>query len=183
MSISTQFYSSTQFFMKNCFNIYRSRTSYNALPLAPSNFAYPLRNWEEATGKTGLPAVGFKLSQLAQRLQQCYRLTTDGKFAEAVVKFRQLLLSVPLLVVNSKQEVFFTLRTSFQHLGGRGPTIGRNLSRIFGRPIAGNSAQRASERISRRCEAKSRNGRLFHALSSAANASDFDAENGRQFEL
>jgi len=83
----------------------RARTSYNAVPLAPSNFGYPLRNWEDATGKSGLPAVGIKLSQLAQRLQQCYRLTTDGKFADAVIKFRHLLLSVPLLVVNSKQEV------------------------------------------------------------------------------
>ncbi len=53
----------------------------------------------------GLPAVGIRLETLASRLQLCYQLTTGGKFGDALEKFRQLLLSVPLLVVDSKQEI------------------------------------------------------------------------------
>ncbi len=34
-----------------------------------------------------------------------YRLTTNGKFQEAVEKFRSILLSVPLLVVESRQDI------------------------------------------------------------------------------
>ena len=37
--------------------------------------------------------------------QVCYQLTTAGKFNEAVDRFRSLLLSVPLLVVDNKEEV------------------------------------------------------------------------------
>uniref|UniRef100_A0A914ZVK8 Coatomer subunit alpha n=1 Tax=Parascaris univalens TaxID=6257 RepID=A0A914ZVK8_PARUN len=82
-----------------------SRTAFEGLPSAGSNFAYPLRNWQESSGKNGLPALGLHLGDLANRLQTCYHLTTSGKFAEAIEKLRQLLLSVPLLVVESKQEV------------------------------------------------------------------------------
>jgi coatomer subunit alpha len=49
--------------------------------------------------------ISLQLSDLAQRLQVCYQLTTSGKFGDAIVRFRQLLLAVPLLVVDSKQEV------------------------------------------------------------------------------
>ena len=38
-------------------------------------------------------------------LQACYQLTTAGKFSEAVERFRAILLSVPLLAVNTKQEI------------------------------------------------------------------------------
>jgi coatomer subunit alpha len=38
-------------------------------------------------------------------LQVCYQMTTGGKFQEAVEKLRSLLLSIPLLVVDSRQEV------------------------------------------------------------------------------
>ena len=64
-----------------------------------------LRNWQEASLKNGLPALGLHLSDLANRLQGCYHLTTAGKFTEAISKLRQLLLAVPLLVVDTKQEV------------------------------------------------------------------------------
>ena len=49
--------------------------------------------------------VGLKLSDLVQRLQVAYQLTTQGKFADAIEKFRVILLSVPLLVVDNKQEI------------------------------------------------------------------------------
>ncbi|VDM97379.1 unnamed protein product [Thelazia callipaeda] len=83
----------------------RSRVAYECLPSAGSNFVYLLRNWQDASGRTGLPAVGLHLGDLAARLQNCYQLTTSGKFGEAVEKLRQLLLSVPLLIVDSKQEM------------------------------------------------------------------------------
>ncbi|NXL40018.1 COPA protein, partial [Glaucidium brasilianum] len=83
----------------------RGRTTYQALPSLPTMYGYPHRNWKEAGLKNALPAVGLKLNDLIQRLQLCYQLTTAGKFEEAVEKFRSILLSVPLLVVDNKQEI------------------------------------------------------------------------------
>lgn len=84
----------------------RSRTTFTALPSLPSMFAYPLRNWRDAhSPKLFYPAVGLKLEELGLRLQLAYRLTTNGKFQEAVEKFRSILLSVPLLVVESRQDI------------------------------------------------------------------------------
>ncbi|GCC41723.1 hypothetical protein chiPu_0025899, partial [Chiloscyllium punctatum] len=83
----------------------RGRSVYQALPCLPTMYGYPQRNWKEAGLKSGLPAVGLKLSDLIQRLQVCYQLTTAGKFEEAVERFRLILLSIPLLVVDNKQEI------------------------------------------------------------------------------
>ena len=52
-----------------------------------------------------MPAVGLKLQTLVQQLQAAYQMTTTGKFNDAIDKFRSILLSVPLLVVESKQEI------------------------------------------------------------------------------
>ncbi|CAF1023866.1 unnamed protein product [Didymodactylos carnosus] len=83
----------------------RAKTAYTALPSLPSIFAYPLRNWRDATVKNYLPSIGVKLEELVSRLQLAYRLTTNGKFSEAVEKFRSILLSVPLLIVDTRQDV------------------------------------------------------------------------------
>ncbi|XP_052228436.1 coatomer subunit alpha-like [Dreissena polymorpha] len=83
----------------------RSRTCHQGLPSLPPLFGHPHRNWKEAGGRSGVPAVGLKLNNLVQQLQVAYNLTTAGKFAEAAEKFRTLLLSVPLLVVDTKQEI------------------------------------------------------------------------------
>lgn len=83
----------------------RGRTCYPALPSELPLLGYPHRNWKEAGAKGGVPAVGMKLSDLIQRLQVAYQLTTQGKFQEAVDRFRSILLSVPLLVVDSKQDI------------------------------------------------------------------------------
>lgn len=88
----------------------RSRTSYACLPNIPSLYGYPQRNWKDtnwkdAASKTGLPAVGLHLAELVQRLQVCYQLTTNGKFAKAIEKLQSILLSVPLLVVDTKQDI------------------------------------------------------------------------------
>merc|ERR1711899_495636 len=85
-------------------NYARSRTSFPALPLLPSLTGYPQSNWKEAGPKQGLPACGLKLNDLVQRLQSCYQLTTSGKFGDAIDKLRAILLSIPLLVVDSKQD-------------------------------------------------------------------------------
>ena len=85
-------------------NYARSRTSFPALPLLPSLTGYPQSNWKEAGPKNGLPAVGLKLNELVQRLQICYKLTSSGKFKEAIENFRSILLSIPLLVVDTKAD-------------------------------------------------------------------------------
>uniref|UniRef100_A0A0N5AHK6 Coatomer subunit alpha n=1 Tax=Syphacia muris TaxID=451379 RepID=A0A0N5AHK6_9BILA len=82
----------------------QSKTAFEGIPSAGTNFAYLFRNWQESSLKTGLPAIGLHLGDLANRLQTCYHLTTAGKFSEAIAKLRQILLAVPLLVVDSKQE-------------------------------------------------------------------------------
>lgn len=83
----------------------RSRTALPAGPSLPSIYGYPHRNWQEAKAKGGLPANGMKLNTLLQRLQTAYQLTTGGKFQEAIGKFHSILLSITLLVVDSKQEI------------------------------------------------------------------------------
>ena len=60
---------------------------------------------KEAGARGGVAAVGLKLNDLVQRLQTAYQLTTQGKFGDAADRFQQILLSVPLLVVDNKQEI------------------------------------------------------------------------------
>ncbi|XP_059167634.1 coatomer subunit alpha-like [Physella acuta] len=83
----------------------RSRTCFIGLPTVTPLFGYPHRNWKDAGPRSGVPAVGLKLAALVQQLQVAYQLTTAGKFGDAIDKFRSILLSVPLLVVDSKQEI------------------------------------------------------------------------------
>jgi len=83
----------------------RGKSAYQPLPSVGPTFVYPLRNFKDGAGKTGLPAVGLKLNDLANRLQLCYQMTTTGKFQEAVEKFRNLLLNIPLLMVDNKSEL------------------------------------------------------------------------------
>eukprot|EP00794_Sanderia_malayensis_P012655 gene12655-13955_t len=83
----------------------RSRTALPGLPSTPDLFGYPHRNWKEAGAKHGLPAVGVKLNDLVQRLQVAYQFTTQGKFQDAVLKFHNILLSITLLAVETKQDI------------------------------------------------------------------------------
>uniref|UniRef100_A0A8C1XBG9 Coatomer protein complex, subunit alpha n=1 Tax=Cyprinus carpio TaxID=7962 RepID=A0A8C1XBG9_CYPCA len=76
-----------------------------AVWVARNRFAVLDRMHSDSGVKGGLPAVGLRLSDLISRLQQCYQLTTAGRFEEAVDRFRAVLLSVPLLVVDNKQEI------------------------------------------------------------------------------
>jgi coatomer protein complex subunit alpha (xenin) len=83
----------------------RSRTCFISLPNLTPIFSYPLRNFKEQPQSKALPAIGLKFSDLTQRLQSAYSMTTNGKFLEAIEQFRSILLSIPLLVVDSKQEI------------------------------------------------------------------------------
>lgn len=51
-----------------------------------------------------LPAVPLRLEHLISRLQTAYQLTTKAKFADAVERFRCIMLSVPLLLVENNTE-------------------------------------------------------------------------------
>ncbi|GAB6033480.1 hypothetical protein CHUAL_013365 [Chamberlinius hualienensis] len=83
----------------------RSRSGYRPFPEFPTVFSYIQRNWKDAGVKTGLPGIGMRVNDLLQRLQMGYQLTTGGKFSEAIERFRLILLSIPLLIVDSRQEI------------------------------------------------------------------------------
>ncbi len=83
----------------------RSRSFITALPSLTSLPTYPLRNPKEPNTQKQLPAIGLKLSDLVQRLQQAYQFTTNGKFQDSIDAMRAILLSVPLLCLDTKQEV------------------------------------------------------------------------------
>ncbi|XP_014253737.1 coatomer subunit alpha [Cimex lectularius] len=82
-----------------------SRTSYTPLPSLPSIYAHPHRNWKEAGAKNGHPALWIKLDELVAQLLTCYQLTSNGKFVDAIKEFRNLLLSILFLIVDTKQQI------------------------------------------------------------------------------
>lgn len=82
-----------------------SRTSFSALPNLSALSGYPQRNWKETNAKKSNPTIGVRLNDLVQRLQVCYQLTTGGKFTEAIQKLQSILMSIPLLVVENRQEI------------------------------------------------------------------------------
>lgn len=57
------------------------------------------------TDSTLLSSTAIKLNDLVTQLQQCYQLTTSGKFTEAVERLQKLVRLVPLLHVDTKQEM------------------------------------------------------------------------------
>ena len=87
-------------------NIYSGgRTSFVAMPGLPPLFSHPHRNFREAGQRAGLPQISIKLADLVSSLQDAYKLISVGKFQEAINKFRKIMLSVPLLVVDTKQQI------------------------------------------------------------------------------
>ncbi|XP_045455561.1 coatomer subunit alpha [Melitaea cinxia] len=83
----------------------RARIQFGALPLIAPLAAHLHRNWKEASGKELLPVVTVKLSSLVAQLQACYQLTTSGKFSEAVTRLKSLARLVPLLQLETRQEL------------------------------------------------------------------------------
>lgn len=73
--------------------------------MCPSLYNYPHRNWKDAGPKGGLPSATVKLIDLVNILHNAYQLTTGGKFVEAIEKLQSILLSLTLLIVDTKQEV------------------------------------------------------------------------------
>ncbi|CAG5014072.1 unnamed protein product [Parnassius apollo] len=82
-----------------------ARMMFGALPSLPPLCAALHRNWKEASGPDLLPVLTTKLNDLVTQLQQCYQLTTAGKFTEAIEKLQHVAQSVPLLQVEGKQEL------------------------------------------------------------------------------
>uniref|UniRef100_A0A2A4JVE5 Coatomer subunit alpha n=1 Tax=Heliothis virescens TaxID=7102 RepID=A0A2A4JVE5_HELVI len=83
----------------------RARLTFGALASLPPLSAHLHRNWKEASGKDLLPVVTAKLNELVNQLQQCYQLTTAGKFTEAVERLQRIAQAVPLLHVDTKPEL------------------------------------------------------------------------------
>lgn len=52
-----------------------------------------------------VPSAGLKISDQVLKLQQCYRLVTLGKFKEAIKLLKSILLSVPLLIADTRRSV------------------------------------------------------------------------------
>lgn len=89
-------------------NVYRrSRTLLPTTHGVHANYVYPLRNWRDPIGgkATSLPAVGVTLEHVKAAVVGAKQSTTSGKFEEAVEKFRDALLMVPMLNVERRQEV------------------------------------------------------------------------------
>lgn len=84
-------------------NYLQSHTAYSTLPLLSPLTAYPTRKGP-GIKENSHPAVNIKLEQLIAKVQQCYQLTTSGKFVEAIEKLRAVLIAIPLLCVASKKE-------------------------------------------------------------------------------
>uniref|UniRef100_A0A0C9RN30 Coatomer subunit alpha n=1 Tax=Wollemia nobilis TaxID=56998 RepID=A0A0C9RN30_9CONI len=65
------------------------------------------RGWSETASPNvrGPPAMVFKLSLLEEKLKIAYKVTTDGKFAEALRQFLNILHTIPVIVVDSRKEV------------------------------------------------------------------------------
>ncbi|RZC55738.1 hypothetical protein C5167_014589 [Papaver somniferum] len=65
------------------------------------------RGWSESVSPNvrGPPALVIKFFQLHEKLNAAYKLTTSGKFSEALHLFLGILHSIPLIVVDSRREV------------------------------------------------------------------------------
>ncbi|XP_026676159.1 LOW QUALITY PROTEIN: coatomer subunit alpha-like [Diaphorina citri] len=79
----------------------QSRTAYSTLPLLAPVTAFPTRKGP------GIKENSHKylVEQLIAKIQQCYQLTTSGKFVDAIEKLRNVLICIPLLVVTTKKEI------------------------------------------------------------------------------
>ncbi|CAL8124546.1 unnamed protein product [Orchesella dallaii] len=83
----------------------KSHVVYTALPILPPLNFHPMQDQKNNKRPNLVPAVGITITDLIQKLQDCYQLTTLGKFPEAVEKFRNLLLHTPLLLLDNKPDI------------------------------------------------------------------------------
>ena len=68
--------------------------------------AFPFTNsvTHQMLRDNGRPVVLGGVDQLRSLLKQAYKLTTEGKFADALKQFREILYHIPLLVLQSHDE-------------------------------------------------------------------------------
>lgn len=71
--------------------VLQSKVAYQGLALYPTMFVHP--SSDEYKGDIPLPSGGYRIEDLEKRLADCYGLFSGGKFADAIEKFRNLLLS------------------------------------------------------------------------------------------
>ncbi|KAL1232850.1 Coatomer subunit alpha [Trichinella spiralis] len=83
----------------------RSKLVLECLPVISPLILYPTKDGGNPMDRNTLPPVGLKMSYMATELQACYRLTTAGKFVDAVEHFHNLLLWIPLMVIDNRQEI------------------------------------------------------------------------------
>ena len=67
--------------------------------------AFPHRNWRDAGPKGGLPNCPIKLDDLVAQLQEAYKLTSKGKFPDAIDMMRRIILLATLTVVDTKARI------------------------------------------------------------------------------
>lgn len=77
--------------------ILQSRAAFQGLAIYPTIFIYPTSN--EIRNNIPLPSGGYEIEDLEKRLADCYTLFGSGKFADAIDKFRNLLLSTMFLQI------------------------------------------------------------------------------------
>ncbi|KAJ4774045.1 Coatomer subunit alpha [Rhynchospora pubera] len=84
-----------------------SHTYLRAFASAPVVQLAVEKGWTESATPNvrGPPALVFKFSQMEDKLKAAYRVTTEGKFPEALRQFMSILHTIPLLVVDSRREV------------------------------------------------------------------------------
>jgi len=74
------------------------------------------------------------LSQLMNILRVGYRQTSDGKFAEALSSFRDILLQIPLLVLQNPQEeqdVYTLVNICYNYIMALRCEISRRQNQVF----------------------------------------------------
>jgi coatomer subunit alpha len=83
--------------------------AFTSLPTMPSvsalRCAVQRNSADSNPGKQSLPLACTKLPHLVDRLKLAYKLFQGGKFDESKAAFQTILTSIPLLVVDSRQEV------------------------------------------------------------------------------
>jgi coatomer protein complex subunit alpha (xenin) len=93
---------------KHFLDVFRaSQASQPGLSILPSMGAALNRGWDPETDSQSLcaPSLALTLPIQEERLVRAYRLVTEGKFADALLAFDDILHSIPLLVVDSRKEV------------------------------------------------------------------------------
>jgi len=92
---------------KHFMDVFRaSQAAHPAMSGLPSVTVPLNRGWDPEAESQNLcaPALPLTLPMQEERLVKAYRLVTEGKFADALLAFDEILHSIPLLVVDSRKE-------------------------------------------------------------------------------